>query len=320
MFEISDLYCPITKQIFFEPVLADDGIVYEEEELINWLEHDHRSPITKNNISYFCKFLLMKQYIQEFLVSNPQLMNDRYKGILYITKSNYNKISQSTTVSISRIHRNDIFLLFNNLSDDMIIQIIDKIENIEYEDGYKFRLIHFVCRRGEPKPIKYIIDKGVDINCKEAYDRNPLYYICRFSNFDTFKYIIDKGANIETDNLLICTACEYNSVEMTKYLIDKASRLNDEDRYGNRPIQLICKYKPELLKYIVDKGVEINCRDGDLETPLHYMCKQGNIEMIKYLLNKGAINFMNRWNEYPYDCISYETKKLLSEEILNKLR
>lgn len=38
--------CPISLQIFNEPVVASDGHVYEKNEIIHWLQNNQKSPMT----------------------------------------------------------------------------------------------------------------------------------------------------------------------------------------------------------------------------------------------------------------------------------
>ncbi len=44
--DIHDLKCPITRQIFCDPVLAEDGRIYEKRSLETWFKNSHTSPMT----------------------------------------------------------------------------------------------------------------------------------------------------------------------------------------------------------------------------------------------------------------------------------
>ncbi|CAF3464687.1 unnamed protein product [Rotaria sp. Silwood1] len=45
------LICPITQQLFSVPVLAEDGYTYEESAIVKWIQENHTSPMTKQNLS-----------------------------------------------------------------------------------------------------------------------------------------------------------------------------------------------------------------------------------------------------------------------------
>ena len=63
---ISKLTCPITKKIFLNPVIGEDGIIYEEEIIEELFSEDKLNPITNEKISYN----LYNVYHIKFLIDN----------------------------------------------------------------------------------------------------------------------------------------------------------------------------------------------------------------------------------------------------------
>ena len=47
-----DLVCPISQDLFKDPVLAADGHSYEREDIKKWLEQNNRSPMTNNEFEH----------------------------------------------------------------------------------------------------------------------------------------------------------------------------------------------------------------------------------------------------------------------------
>ncbi len=47
----ANLICPLTRQIFQDPVLADDGHVYERTAIIQWISEHGTSPLTREPLS-----------------------------------------------------------------------------------------------------------------------------------------------------------------------------------------------------------------------------------------------------------------------------
>ena len=77
---ISDLKCPITKLIFNEPVLADDGHFYEKTVINNWLEISNLSPLTRETISnHVNESHLMKRIVNDYLEKNPKKKSEQYQ-------------------------------------------------------------------------------------------------------------------------------------------------------------------------------------------------------------------------------------------------
>ena len=48
--DISQFICPLSHEIFYNPVFAEDGHVYEKQLIKTWLTNDSTSPITRNEI------------------------------------------------------------------------------------------------------------------------------------------------------------------------------------------------------------------------------------------------------------------------------
>ena len=86
--------CPISHQIFNNPVIAFDGFNYEKECIEKWFEKNNRSPLTNQilNTNFYPNSSL-KNEIHEWLKINP-----KYKNDIYVIKSyNPNPNSVQTT-------------------------------------------------------------------------------------------------------------------------------------------------------------------------------------------------------------------------------
>lgn len=74
------LICPITKQIFKDPVMADDGFIYEKEAIVKWLESKVESPMTKVRITNrIIPALAVRSYVETFLESHPEEKCNQYE-------------------------------------------------------------------------------------------------------------------------------------------------------------------------------------------------------------------------------------------------
>ena len=50
-----DMYCPLSMDLFKDPVITDNGITYEKEYILKWLKNKNYCPLTNN---YLDKSLL----------------------------------------------------------------------------------------------------------------------------------------------------------------------------------------------------------------------------------------------------------------------
>ncbi|WP_353271562.1 ankyrin repeat domain-containing protein [Wolbachia endosymbiont (group A) of Rhorus exstirpatorius] len=71
---------------------------------------------------------------------------------------------------------------------------------------------------------------------------------------------------------------------------DKLSEIvNAKDGCDIAPLHLAAgNGKLDIVKYLINKGASIDVRDCFYQTPLYWAAKSGELDMVKYLVNKGA--------------------------------
>ncbi|CAF1391839.1 unnamed protein product [Adineta steineri] len=74
----STLLCPITHQIFKDPVLAEDGHTYERESIVQWVQNHGTSPLTRQplNINQLRSNIIVKNIVEEFRSKSFQFKLD----------------------------------------------------------------------------------------------------------------------------------------------------------------------------------------------------------------------------------------------------
>ena len=60
-----ELFCPITKELMEEPVIAADGNTYELKAMAQWLNAHNTSPLT--NVALDCKTLFLNLAVKRIL-------------------------------------------------------------------------------------------------------------------------------------------------------------------------------------------------------------------------------------------------------------
>ena len=113
--------------------------------------------------------------------------------------------------------------------------------------------------------------------------------------------------------------------EKTKYLITKK---NIVDNQFNIYSLLLAASNGDLNSIIIlySKGIDLNSCDYDKRTALHLACSEGQIEVIKYLINKNVNkDVIDRWNNTPLDDFNkflqnIETITPIDNEILELLQ
>jgi hypothetical protein len=162
--QFDEFICPITQQIFLEPVVASDGFTYEKVAIAEWLKTNNTSPITRELLNY-------ELYPNNFVMNKIKNLDENYP-FLYTKKYQHNLKNW-----INYFNKKYNIILkypFNKLLDDITEQF--STEKLEFS-------IHSECEHE-----KYCIRLNIQ-SCKSYMILDKL------TNFNTL------ADNIETINM-----------------------------------------------------------------------------------------------------------------------
>ena len=87
--DIQDFHCPISWEIFKDPVILEDGFTYEKESISEWLSKHKTSPNT--NCRIYSRKLIPNQTLKNIIRLNQEIMvsmND-YKHKIKNSQNNF---------------------------------------------------------------------------------------------------------------------------------------------------------------------------------------------------------------------------------------
>jgi len=231
MTELKDIICPITQQIFREPVVVSDGHIYEEYAIRKWIIEHETSPMTREVLSNkFYKCMYIKQIVSKFIKDNEKLKDDMYPSILMTNDINhlFRDYELFDRIDLSDFSHDQLMVICKTMTTRMINKITD-LELI-YHIGYK--LIHYMVENNSNfDTIKYLIDKGVDLESTSHNNVRPIHIACYSSNIDVINYLVEKGVSLETATgklSIIQYSCGYCEPKVLKYWIKNGIKLNHE--------------------------------------------------------------------------------------------
>lgn len=85
-FVLNTLTCPITLELFVDPVLADDGYTYERSAIVEWIQGNNgTSPITRQPIklNQLKPNRIVKQLADQYRSSTPALEIEKKELVLF---------------------------------------------------------------------------------------------------------------------------------------------------------------------------------------------------------------------------------------------
>lgn len=320
--DVEYLSCPITQEIFKDPVVADDQILYERDAIEDWLCNNKISPTTREPISKILTSCAFMQKLVELTINlYPELKEQQYnvpdmdRVAILISQKRLSSLKRYTKFDIVALRQNNsINTLLERHDDETLKYIFDHSDNLECRLNGR-ELIHVVCLYGTPSIVRYLIDKGINLEGNDDDSWRVIHYACRYSKPEIVKLVIDKGVNLEAECSRkwrpIHFICRYSTPDLIKYIIDKGVDLEATSDIGWRPIHFICKYStPEMIMYIIDKGVNLEAEISDGWRPLHLICYHSNAATIKHILKKG-VDLTTRVKKIDKEVVDYNYIDLL---------
>jgi hypothetical protein len=248
------LTCPLTCKIFNEPILASDGVVYEEQAFLLSLSGNknlnrsyyHVKPLKSLIESFIDRYpeYRKKQYLPDANIKLEKHHTIHHKDIIkFINSNDYNKIKQYIDFDFKLFEQDPGYLdhLLKNAPDDVLKYMIDNtIDLNEPVDKRGWSLLNFMCNgisNKKPDIIIYMINKGADVlHCCQSDNWYPLHQVIHFSkNMQLIKFVLDKhlekGGNVYLANKdgtsiirMLFTYCDKEVIMHTLTRIDSSQQ------------------------------------------------------------------------------------------------
>ncbi len=290
------LECPITHQIFLDPVFAEDGHVYERNAILNWLKKKKESPVTRKPITKNIRPAhIIKGLVDKYLEENPSQIKYQFKEF-----DTYSKNKKEINYSLKEKKFTEL------------IYYTDFVLNDQWTNTNIIFLEHLLSFCNNEKVIMHVLDNATNINCIDMYKWRPFHYILKLCPYNLIKKLFEKykhqwtlyeseysnqiNANYCTPNLYDIVLNSYHSentvYRIVKYLIELGVDINtyNESYGGCLPIHFAIKKKyTKVVKLLIKSNADLSLTtEYNNDTTITYACRYGNLEIIQDLLNAGC--------------------------------
>jgi hypothetical protein len=113
---------------------------------------------------------------------------------------------------------------------------------------------------------------------------------------------------------LLVEACDYGCYDIVKYLLENKVSPNAYDHMvEQQDIKFYALYRavkyPEIFFLLTDRGADINRKGYGNTTPIIHAAREGCIEVLQYLLDKGIDPYEEQGGSSAYDTAKEQNKK-----------
>ena len=288
----NNITCPLSLQIYRNPVHADDGYTYEEIYLKKWLAKNESSPFTKKRITNYYYDLSKKSLVDIILTEYPHFRKDQYVSCEDIVK----EIIKNSDYSDLNFDDFD-FEMFGSLMFPHD-QLKKFFTNIRSADLYK--LIDLYKSTVDNYNNNINNNNLMGINTRGRAIRNT--FDGEFNNLPN----IGRGRIIRNYDIEV-TPDSANSVDSLDYeqrfgdtnmhfgfYRDNRHNSDNKDKVNNINkflLRLFCHADLEYIKYVISKNINVNVKDCEGRNCIHYACFYStDDEIIKYIINNYEID------------------------------
>jgi len=209
-------------------------------------------------------------------------------------------------------------------SEEDIKKVMNKLEPIKQLDKmieYDTKLL------SDDELINFLNNLKPNPNTTKNIIETQIHYACRYGSAKAVKYFLDKGAKYDDNNYQkVLLTFRNNQTDIAKVFIEKMKEDGVENKLtivSNYCLRRACKNGNLILvKELSKNNVPLEYPYND---PFKYACKSGNVELVKFLLQDKKINASSGNNAALYNAFndkSYDIVKLLlqDEKVIEKLK
>lgn len=172
--------------------------------------------------------------------------------------------------------------------DDIIFHLNNGSDVNKIDENDKTAL-HIAIDLENAEIVELLVNFKADLSLRNISNDTPLLCAVYKSNFNIIKLLVDAGADIYTQTISsrspLNTATGNNNVSMVKFFLSHNAPGENIDSLS-LALNIACENGSlEMIKILIDAGAMIIPQDKNWDTGLHVAARNNNIELLEFLLS-----------------------------------
>lgn len=183
-------------------------------------------------------------------------------------------------------------------------QLLNEVVGLDESDS---DLVYKAMRQSDIRIAELLIERGANLNhlqLNELYP-SPLHLAVKQGNIVLIRFMITKGCKIDYNHETIRMdqplhiAVQEGRMDIARSLVEAGADVNSRGKDYQSPLEDAIKIDSlELVKYLVSKGARLREDKGDISL-LCLACTNGSAKLVAYLLDTNVSNLSSKMAFYP---------------------
>lgn len=181
---------------------------------------------------------------------------------------------------------------------DVVRRLLAAGADINTISGSGYPLLKSAAEAGDVEFVKALLELGADPDVTSTGD-TPVHSAVMWDHLDIVEILLDAGANPNAQDVDGWTPLMYaRSFAGVELLLGAGADPCIADQVGAEAIE---KHSdPDIVDLLLASGATVQPRDPTCGTPLHKACRDGNLSLVRQLLDRGAhVEAMTGWRLTP---------------------
>ncbi len=175
--------------------------------------------------------------------------------------------------------------------------------DIREKASWRWTPLMFAVESGDLETIRFLLDRGADVNALDIRNAAPLYIAAKRGDTAIVSLLVERGAELNHSSgskydddkwhdlgTALQGASYFGHIDVVRLLLEKGADINviSPAKSQTALSQALNKGNFLVAKELLSRGADPNVPSNGISSPLRKMARDGNLEMVCLLLEKGA--------------------------------